>query len=67
MTAGHEAVLMCDNAAGDGTFVALYRRGEQLVAALSVGRTRTLLQYRRLLTSGPVPWQAPLDARPEAT
>jgi NADPH-dependent 2,4-dienoyl-CoA reductase/sulfur reductase-like enzyme len=65
-TVGHEAVLMCNDGAGGGTFVALYRRGEHLVAALSVGRGRGLLQYRRLLESGPVPWQTALAARGNA-
>jgi NADPH-dependent 2,4-dienoyl-CoA reductase/sulfur reductase-like enzyme len=51
-TVGHDEVRIVDGTIAAGKFIALYRRGDQLGAALSVANTAKLLKYRRALEGG---------------
>jgi NADPH-dependent 2,4-dienoyl-CoA reductase/sulfur reductase-like enzyme len=62
-THGHDEVKIVDGSIATGKFIALYRRGDQLTAALSVANTAKLLKYRRSLESN-LSW---LDALAMAT
>jgi NADPH-dependent 2,4-dienoyl-CoA reductase/sulfur reductase-like enzyme len=46
---GFDEVRIVDGDPADGTWVALYRRGERLVAALGVSKIRALIGFRQLL------------------
>ena len=46
---GFDEVAVVDGNPADGSWLALYRRGEQLVAALGVSKVRALIPYRQLL------------------
>ncbi len=46
---GFDEVAVVDGNPADGSWLALYRRGEQLVAALGVSKVRALIPYRMLL------------------
>ena len=43
---------MVDGSADEGQFVALYRRGDRLRAALALSRPRQLMAFRPLLEAG---------------
>ena len=46
---GFDEVEVVDGNPADGSWLALYRRGERLVAALGVSKVRALIPYRQLL------------------
>jgi 3-phenylpropionate/trans-cinnamate dioxygenase ferredoxin reductase subunit len=48
-TFGHDEARIVEGSVAAGKFMALYRRGDQLVAALTVANTSKLLKYRRSL------------------
>ena len=54
-TIGHDEARIVAGSAAAGKFIALYRRGDQLIAALTLANTSKLLKYRRSLES-PVSW-----------
>jgi NADPH-dependent 2,4-dienoyl-CoA reductase/sulfur reductase-like enzyme len=56
-TLGFDEVAVAHGSLRDSAFVALYRRGDQLTAALAVDKPKLLARYRRLL-SRPVSWQS---------
>jgi hypothetical protein len=56
-TLGFDEVVVAHGSLRDPAFVALYRRGDQLTAALAVDRPKLLSRYRRALAQ-PVSWQA---------
>ncbi len=60
-TDGHDEVLISAGTLSERKFVALYRRGDHLSAALSVNMARPLLAYRRLFERGDVAWTEVLD------
>jgi 3-phenylpropionate/trans-cinnamate dioxygenase ferredoxin reductase component len=60
-TFGHDEVKIVDGSAAAERFLALYRRGDRLVAALSLANTSKLLKFRRLLEGDPS-WQDALAA-----
>ena len=49
----HDEVRIVAGSAAEETLVALYRRGDRLVAALTLASTSRLLKYRRLLEHSP--------------
>ena len=49
----------------EGAWLALYRVGDRLTAALGVSKIRALAPYRRLLAEG-ASWQKALDAAPQS-
>ncbi|WP_267287504.1 NAD(P)/FAD-dependent oxidoreductase [Mycolicibacterium porcinum] len=55
-TAGHDEVVVAAGSLSDRKFLALYRKGGRLCAALSVNMVKPLLTYRRLLEQGNVSW-----------
>jgi 3-phenylpropionate/trans-cinnamate dioxygenase ferredoxin reductase subunit len=48
-TFGHDEARIIEGSAAAGKFITLYRRGDQLTAALTVANTSKLLKYRRSL------------------
>jgi NADPH-dependent 2,4-dienoyl-CoA reductase/sulfur reductase-like enzyme len=55
---GFDEVLVVDGNPDDGSWLALYRRGDQLVAALGVSKIRALIPYRQLLLKN-ASWDEP--------
>lgn len=53
---GFDEVRIVEGSVDDAAWVALYRRGERLVAALGVSKIRSLMAYRGLLAGGAT-WQ----------
>ena len=47
-----DEVVVVDGSTDDRRFVAIYGRGDRIVAALAVGRPRLLMAYRRLIADG---------------
>ncbi len=47
-----DEVVVVDGSVEEGKFVALYRRGDRLRAALAFSRPRQLMAYRPLLAAG---------------
>lgn len=58
-TAGFDEVVIARGSLPDQEFVALYRRGDQLTAALAMNEPKLITEYRRLL-SHPVSWETAL-------
>lgn len=56
-TLGFDEAVVAHGALGDLAFVVLYRRGDQLTAALARNQPKLITKYRRLL-SHPVSWDA---------
>jgi NAD(P)H-nitrite reductase large subunit len=55
-TEGAEEVVVSDGSMEEGRFVAIYRRGDRLVAALAFGSSRRAQHYRGLLQRGECDW-----------
>jgi NADPH-dependent 2,4-dienoyl-CoA reductase/sulfur reductase-like enzyme len=64
-TVGFEEAVVAHGSPAEGRFLALYRRGDQLVAAAGFNHAKLVTRYRRLL-SAPVAWADAL-ALPQAT
>jgi NADPH-dependent 2,4-dienoyl-CoA reductase/sulfur reductase-like enzyme len=47
----HDEMLVVDGSVAERRLTALYRRGDQLVACLTVNQPKTLIKYRKLLAS----------------
>ena len=47
----HDEMLVVDGSVAERRLTALYRRGEQLVACLTVNQPKALIKYRKLLAS----------------
>lgn len=58
-TVGFDEVLIAHGSLPDQEFVAFYRRGDRLTAALAMNHPKLITKYRRLLTS-PVSWETAL-------
>jgi NADPH-dependent 2,4-dienoyl-CoA reductase/sulfur reductase-like enzyme len=54
-TVGFDQAVLTHGSPADGRFLALYRRGDQLVAAVGFNHAKLVTRYRRLL-SRPVAW-----------
>jgi 3-phenylpropionate/trans-cinnamate dioxygenase ferredoxin reductase subunit len=60
-TTGAQEVRVVAGSLSGPRFVALYRRGERLVAAFAAGAARAMVRYRRLLEDDPS-WEQGLAA-----
>jgi len=49
----HDEMLVVDGSVAERRLTALYRRGDRLVACLTVNQPRALIKYRKLLASNP--------------
>jgi 3-phenylpropionate/trans-cinnamate dioxygenase ferredoxin reductase subunit len=58
-TFGHDEARIVEGSAAAGKFIALFRRDDQLVAALAVANTSKLLKFRRSLEN-PLSWEVAL-------
>jgi NADPH-dependent 2,4-dienoyl-CoA reductase/sulfur reductase-like enzyme len=54
----HDEIAIVDGSLADRRFTALYRRGERLVACLTVNQPAALIKYKKLL-AGNALWAAP--------
>jgi len=55
----HDEVVVVDGSVAERRLTALYRRGDRVVACLTVNQPRALIKYRKLLASNPS-WAAAL-------
>jgi 3-phenylpropionate/trans-cinnamate dioxygenase ferredoxin reductase subunit len=60
-SAGADEVRVVDGSTDERRFVALYRRGDGVVAALAMNRPRQLLAYQRLIEHG-ASWAEAIDS-----
>jgi hypothetical protein len=56
----HDEVVIVDGSLADRRLVALFRRGDRVVACLAVNQPRALIKYRKLLAAG-ASWEAALS------
>ncbi len=56
-----DEVAVVDGSTDDRRFVALYKRGDRVVAALAIGRPRLLMKARALIARQ-TPWDEALEA-----
>lgn len=56
----HDEMVIVDGSLADRRLVALFRRGDRVVACLAVNHPRALIRYRKLLAAG-ASWQAALS------
>jgi len=56
----HDEMVIVDGSLADRRLVALFRRGDRVVACLAVNQPRALIRYRKLLAAG-ASWEAALS------
>ena len=49
----HDEMVVVDGSTAERRLTALYRRGDRVVACLTVNQPRALIKYRKLLASHP--------------